>query len=150
MRYQSFYPFSNQQPQPRMSPSPPPMQQSRPIPFSQGMQGNPQRPQSGGANMPQQQQPGMQDTGPSRADQYMQTANRFFNTAQQFAPLVQQFAPLVQNIPAMWRLYKGVQSMPDAPTASSAPRPSGPQAPVSRPSEAISRPSSPRIFQPPF
>ena len=147
MRYQSFYPFSNQPPQQRMTSNIPPMQ--RPIPFSQGMQGNPQDLQIGGANIPQQQA-GMQETGPSRADQYMQTANRFFNTAQQFAPLVQQFAPLVQNIPAMWRLYKGVQSMPDAPVASTAPRTGGPQAPSSAPSEPVSQPSSPRIFQPPF
>ena len=44
----------------------------------------------------------------------MQTANQFLNTAQQFAPMVQQFAPMVQNLPAMWRLYKGFQSLPAA------------------------------------
>ena len=38
----------------------------------------------------------------------------FLNTAQQFAPVVQQFAPMVQNLPAMWRLYKGFQSLPSA------------------------------------
>ena len=146
MRYQSFYPFSNQQPQSRMTPGPQPMQRSTPMPFSQGMQGNPQGP---GANIPQQQA-GMQENGPSRADQYMQTANRFFNTAQQFAPLVQQFAPLVQNIPAMWRLYKGVQSMPDAPIASATPRTGGSQTPGPTSSQPVSQPSSPRIFQPPF
>ncbi len=42
----------------------------------------------------------------------MQTANRFLNTAQQYAPLVQQIAPMFQNLPAMWRLYKGFQSLP--------------------------------------
>ena len=44
----------------------------------------------------------------------MQTANRFLNTAQQFAPVVQQFAPMMQNLPAMWKLYKGFQSIPSA------------------------------------
>ena len=44
----------------------------------------------------------------------MQTANQFLNTAQQFAPVVQQFAPMIQNLPAMWRLYKGFQSLPSA------------------------------------
>ncbi|WP_430541125.1 VrrA/YqfQ family protein [Sporosarcina thermotolerans] len=42
----------------------------------------------------------------------MQTANRFLTTAQQYAPLVQQIAPMFQNLPAMWRLYKGFQSLP--------------------------------------
>ena len=45
-------------------------------------------------------------------DGYMQTANQFMNTAQQFAPVVQQFAPMMRNLPAMWRLYKGFQSIP--------------------------------------
>ncbi|ARK23231.1 hypothetical protein SporoP37_00040 [Sporosarcina sp. P37] len=157
MRYQSFYPFSNQPPQPAMKPGPPPSPFG--MPFPQGMSGNPGgQPgmrNSGGPNMRpqqqlQQQQTGAQGTGPSRADQYMQTANRFLNTAQQFAPLVQQFAPLVQNLPAMWRLYKGVQSMPDVPPASSPARPGGPAAPGPANSEVINRPSSPRIFQPPF
>ena len=143
MRYQSFYPFSNQPPQQRMTSNIPPMQ--RPIPFSQGMQGNPQDLQIGGANIPQQQA-GMQETGPSRADQYMQTANRFFNTAQQFAPLVQQFAPLVQNIPAMWKLYRGFQSMPDASAATTN---TAVRAPASIPSPTP-RPSIPKVFQPPI
>ena len=47
-------------------------------------------------------------------DGYMQTANRFLNTAQQFAPVVEQFAPMMRNLPAMWKLYKGFQSMPSA------------------------------------
>ena len=52
--------------------------------------------------------------GPSKIDGYMQTANRFINTAQQFAPVVQQFAPMMRNLPAMWKLYKGFQSMPSS------------------------------------
>ncbi len=55
---------------------------------------------------------------PSKMESYMQTANQFLNTAQQFAPVVQQFAPMVQNLPAMWRLYKGFQSLPVAGAAS--------------------------------
>ena len=52
--------------------------------------------------------------GTSKMEAYMQTANRFLNTAQQFAPVVQQFAPMMQNLPAMWKLYKGFQSLPSA------------------------------------
>lgn len=135
MRYQAFYPFHNPPSQSAMTPGPQPMQFGSPMPFppNTGEQQN-QQAMPAGTNF------GQNPDMPSRADQYMQTANRFFNTAQQFAPLVQQFAPLVQNLPAMWRLYKGVQSMPDAPAA----------APSETSTEAVNQPSSPRIFQPPF
>ncbi len=52
--------------------------------------------------------------GPSKIDGYMQTANRLINTAQQYAPVVNQFAPMMRNLPAMWRLYKGFQSIPSS------------------------------------
>ena len=87
----------------------------------------------------------------------MQTANQFLNTAQQFAPVVQQFAPMMRNLPAMWRLYKGFQSIPSSgeglgpATADGAPRGATRAAP--RTAEAFTpppgpRPSVPRIFQP--
>lgn len=149
MRYQAFYPFSNQRQS--MSPGPPPPHfQGGTVqhPFSQGSpnptspQGTPQNPMQNGAQTTQ--------TGISRADQYMQTANRFLNTAQQFAPLVQQVAPMIQNIPAMWRLYKGFQSMPDAPVQQNL-RPGNPSVP-SGPTSSIpnDQPAAPRIYQPPF
>jgi len=82
----------------------------------------------------------------SKMEMYMQTANRFLNTAQQFAPLVQQIAPMFQNLPAMWRLYKGFQSLPSVggtagPAAS---RAASASAPIPQPGA-----SNPRIFQPP-
>ena len=96
--------------------------------------------------------------GLSKMDGYMQTANRFLNTAQQYAPVVQQFAPMMRNLPAMWKLYKGFQAMPPAggapPTTTAAtaglsnPRIQA-SAPIpSTPSPPSSRPSVPRIFQP--
>jgi hypothetical protein len=105
-----------------------------------GPMGNPP-----GGSMPGQ---GMQQA-PSRMDGYMQTANRFLNTAQQFAPMVQQFAPMVQNLPAMWRLYKGFQSLPAAGTAARLPA-SGAAAARSAVANAVPGPSVPRIFQPPI
>lgn len=91
---------------------------------------------------------------PSKLESYMQTADRFLTTAQQFAPIVQQFAPMVSNLPAMWRLYKGFQSMPNQPSSTRAS--AGNTAPASTPNRATApiqstepRPSTPRIFQPP-
>lgn len=148
MRYQSFYPFaSNQSPLP-------PLGQSGfgmpPFPGQPPLQGPPlQGPpfQAGGMNQPffnpTQTDPPAQST--SKIDSYMQTANNFLNTAQQFAPVVQQFAPMVQNLPAMWKLYKGFQSLPDAnPTGGSV----ASAASQSTARNTASTPSVPRIFQP--
>ena len=149
MRYQSFYPFSRQQ-QPQMfgmrQPDfgPPPMQQAgQQFPrqmFSPPPMGNQFGPPSQG--VPQQ--------SGSKMEMYMQTANRFLNTAQQFAPLVQQFSPMLQNLPAMWKLYKGFQSLPSTgaqagPTAGSG----GLRAVQPTPPSPTPGPSTPRIFQPP-
>lgn len=148
MRYESFYPFAGNQ-------SPPPRQQPfGDNPFMQPPQNPGQSPQFNMQNNPftggGPTQSGAQ--GPSKMDGYMETANRFLNTAQQFAPVAQQFAPMMRNLPAMWRLYKGFQSMPSASgaatpgqTASSAARTTTQaMAPTQGP-----LPSMPRIFQPP-
>lgn len=151
MRYESFYPFSGNQPLPPVqqglgtNPFPGPAQHTgQPAQFNM-----PQNPFPGPGQDPSMQGP-PPGQGPSKIDGYMQTANTFFNTAQQFAPVVQQFAPMVRNIPAMWRLYKGFQSMPDV-AASSAAGVAGrtAQGPTQSAAPAFgSRQSSPRIFQP--
>jgi len=81
----------------------------------------------------------------SKMEMYMQTANRFLNTAQQYAPLVQQIAPMFQNLPAMWKLYKGFQSLPSA--GSAAGNAAGGAAAAAQSAQAGV--SNPRIFQPP-
>lgn len=147
MRYESFYPFA-QHPTPSARPQNfnrstfmPPMQTG-----SQNMNANQQF--ESFPNHIADSSGGQQ--GPSKFDSYMQTADRFLTTAQQFAPLVQQFAPMISNLPAMWRLYKGFQSMPNQNTPTptnqpqTAPRQAQAQAPITEP-----RPSVPRIFQPP-
>ncbi|MFS0575235.1 VrrA/YqfQ family protein [Sporosarcina sp. 179-K 3D1 HS] len=150
MRYQSFYPFARQQA----------------APFHMRQQGFGIPPQMGRPQLPRQQFPGgpspmgghfgappvgggMQNN--SKMEAYMQTANRFLNTAQQFAPLVQQFAPMFQNLPAMWKLYKGFQSLPsaDGAAANTASRSAAANA-ASTASNTASGNSVPRIFQPPF
>ncbi|MGG0642862.1 VrrA/YqfQ family protein [Sporosarcina gallistercoris] len=159
MRYQSFYPFANQQ---RQTPAGQQMfrgniQQANPfmqgpsIPFPQS-QAN-QQPSPFGMNPgfgDQQQAQGGSPAGAglSKPEMYMETANRLMSTVQQYAPIVQQFAPMIQNIPAMWKLYRGFQSLPDAGAAGAsvaataargaAPVTSGPL------------PSVPKVFQPPI
>ncbi|MCZ2259342.1 VrrA/YqfQ family protein [Sporosarcina sp. G11-34] len=146
MRYQSFYPFALNQPptyplgQPGFEiPTMPNQAQA----FGQPVQGGaPNQP------FPNPSQGGPEAPGSSKMESYMATANQFLNTAQQFAPVVQQFAPMVQNLPAMWKLYKGFQSLPPAGSgavggsvASAAAQSAG--------SNSNFGPSVPRIFQPP-
>ncbi len=168
MRYESFYPFAQQQPS-----APIPMGQmsyNSPPPMSFGPSpqmgfGPPPQMGYGQGQVPGQQAQGAspagnpfggpgpgsapgqgQQQGPSRMESYMQTANQFLNTAQQFAPMVQQFAPMVQNLPAMWRLYKGFQGLPAAGGIAS-----GAAATTQSASAVASRSlgaSIPRIFQP--
>lgn len=145
MRYESFYPFAgNQFPpmgqqsfgvHPFMQPLPPPGQSPQFQMPTQSFEGNV-------PNQPQEQ-------GPSKVDAYMQTANQFLNTAQQFAPVAQQFAPMLRNLPAMWRLYKGFQSIPSAGGAASQAASSATRAATAAAVPTNPMPSVPRIFQPP-
>jgi hypothetical protein len=155
MRYQSFYPFSQQQA--------PPIPQQFQAPrnsflrglsqsFGAGNTGTPQVPSgfSGGGPSPF----GTGGTGgagippvANRMEQYLQTADQFLSTAQRLTPMVQQVAPMVQNIPALWKIYRGFQNMPDA-TATSTVARSASQAASSVP--RTNGASIPRIFQPPL
>jgi len=152
LRYESFYPFARNQ-------SPPPTQRQQgfgfPPPFPGAGQNFGQQNPSQGQNPGQSAQGSRTTSGPgsSKMDSYMATANQFMNTAQQFAPVVQQFAPMVRNIPAMWRLYKGFQSLPSsgeqATTGGNAIQNiarSTAQLPISNTGP---QPSVPKIFQPP-
>ncbi|NYF24566.1 VrrA/YqfQ family protein [Sporosarcina sp. JAI121] len=148
MRYESFYPFARHQPPPNSMGQtgfgPPPrlgQGQGPRQPFMNGPANNP----FGGPTSGQ----GMQQ-GPSKMESYMQTANRFLNTAQQFAPMVQQFAPMVQNLPAMWRLYKGFQSLPSAGASAGSAASGVASAAQSAVANTPPGPSVPRIFQPPI
>lgn len=184
MRYQSFYPFSQSQipntPQQQAPPaasgflsglfgsknaSPPP------APVSNQFRGNPQQMPFGFRNTGMPQVPNQfpetpstmpleqENTGapkPNRMDHYLQTADRFLSTAEQITPMVQRVSPMFQNIPALWKIYKGFKSMPNATAfndvastaaaaaTTSAAVPSGTAIP------SVSGKSIPRIFQPPL
>ena len=103
--------------------------------------------------------PGSFQQGPvaNKTMSYLQTADKFLNTAQQITPMVRQYAPMFQNVPALWKLYKGFQSMPNVPAAgvnvaASASNAAASAASVARTAtSAVSTGVSlPRIFQPPF
>ena len=143
MRYQSFYPFARTQNSPFAMRQPfsgpqqqPPFSQPPRQPFQGSPMGNPF-----GSPMP-----GGQFQNTSKMEAYMQTANRFLNTAQQYAPLVQQIAPMFQNLPAMWRLYKGFQSLPTLGGVGGAAASGAPPTSAPSPQAGV---SNPRIFQPP-
>ncbi|MDS9471047.1 VrrA/YqfQ family protein [Sporosarcina pasteurii] len=149
MRYESFYPFAHNQP-PHMR-----QQYSNPNMYWPPVRNQGQPPVMG-APQPQPQPsnnhiPGQAGgQGPSKLDAYMQTADRFLNTAQQFAPIVQQVAPMISNLPAMWRLYKGFQSMPNAGASNLASQATTAQSAAQSTAQAARSASSvPRIFQPP-
>ena len=150
MRYQSFYPFAQGQtpnfPQSFSGPSQ--------IPFGLGNPGAPRIPNrvpggalglgSAAAGLPR---------GANRVEQFMETADRFLNTAQKLTPMVQQFSPMVQNLPALWKIYRGFQTMPDATATTSTVRNAASATSAASTASAasrISRPSTPRIFQPPI
>lgn len=98
-------------------------------PFSSGNPGNPGIPQV------------------NRMEQYLQTADRFLSTAQQLTPMVQKVTPMVQNLPALWKIYRGFQNMPDATNLGGATRAATTAATAVSRSSGLSQP---RIFQPPF
>ncbi len=125
MRYESFYPFARNQSSP-----PPPREQGigfHPFSWTRASTPRASRPSSTAcdpfanwagpsqfsARSTYEATPGaISGQGPSKMEAYMQTADKFLNTAQQFAPVVQQIAPMMRNLPAMWKLYKGFQSLP--------------------------------------
>ncbi|TYS44293.1 YqfQ family protein [Bacillus infantis] len=47
---------------------------------------------------------------PSSISGFLSNTQKMLNTAQQFGPMVQQYGPMVKNLPAMWKLYRGLKS----------------------------------------
>jgi hypothetical protein len=177
MRYESFYPFSQTRsnfnsPPPVNSPTPtqnpfgfgmPPTQQgAQPNNFLQGVLGSFQQRGSGGfggqGNLGGQGGFSQGPPGGNRTMSYLQTADKFLSTAQQLTPMVRQYAPMLQNVPALWKLYRGFQSAPNATAAATNASAAGPpsisgaaRAAASATTNANPTGASlPRIFQPPI
>ncbi|WP_052344370.1 VrrA/YqfQ family protein [Bacillus ndiopicus] len=87
---------------------------------------------------------------------FLQTANSFMNNAQKFTPYVQQAAPMIKNLPALWRMYRGFRNSSGESSTVHAPhrdienRVESRIESTRRQNERQTRPSVPRIYQPPF
>ncbi len=49
-------------------------------------------------------------TDPTAITGFLNNTQRVLNTAQQIGPMVQQYGPIVKNLPAMWKLYRGLNA----------------------------------------
>jgi hypothetical protein len=56
-------------------------------------------------------------SNPNGLSGFLNNTQQVLQTAQSLGPMIQQYGPLVKNLPAMWRLYKGLK---DAPSEESA------------------------------
>ena len=55
-------------------------------------------------------------TNPSSINGFLANTQKVLNTAQQVGPIVQQiqqYGPIIKNLPAMWKLYRGLKSTSD-------------------------------------
>ncbi|WP_080845033.1 VrrA/YqfQ family protein [Cytobacillus gottheilii] len=53
-------------------------------------------------------------TNPAAISGFLNNTQKVLHTANQIGPMVQQYGPMVKNLPAMWKLYRGLKDMPDA------------------------------------
>ncbi|WP_338750148.1 VrrA/YqfQ family protein [Bacillus sp. FJAT-52991] len=51
---------------------------------------------------------------PMNFQQMLSNTQQVLQTVQQMGPIVEQYGPIVKNLPAMWKLYRGLKSLPDA------------------------------------
>lgn len=56
-------------------------------------------------------------SNPSSINGFINNTQKVLNTAQQIGPMVQQYGPLVRNLPAMWKMYRGLKDVPDEETS---------------------------------
>jgi hypothetical protein len=61
-------------------------------------------------------------SNPSSINGFLTNTQKVLNTAQQIGPMVQQYGPLVRNLPAMWKLYRGLKDAPEADETVSEPK----------------------------
>lgn len=49
-------------------------------------------------------------TNPASINGFLANSQKFLQTASQVGPMISQYGPMVRNIPAMWKLYRGLSS----------------------------------------
>ncbi|MDF2859395.1 MAG: hypothetical protein K0Q87_5246 [Neobacillus sp.] len=70
-------------------------------------------------------------SNPNGLSGFLNNTQQVLQTAQSLGPMIQQYGPIVKNLPAMWRLYKGLKDAPSEETAvESSSNDSGPQEPI--------------------
>lgn len=52
-------------------------------------------------------------TNPGAINGFLNNTQQVLKTAQSVGPMIQQYGPLVKNLPAMWKLYRGLKDLPD-------------------------------------
>ncbi|MBY0122361.1 YqfQ family protein [Bacillus sp. S/N-304-OC-R1] len=53
-------------------------------------------------------------SNPGAVTGFLQNTQKVLTTAQQIGPMVQQYGPIVKNLPAMWKLYRGLKNTGDS------------------------------------
>lgn len=82
---------------------------------------------------------------------FLANAQSLFNQAQQFTPYFQQAAPMLKNLPALWRMYRGFKGDDsDESTSTIPPAETKKSKQQHKPTPVITRPSTPKIYQPPY
>nr|WP_263325702.1 YqfQ family protein [Neobacillus sp. Marseille-Q6967] len=51
-------------------------------------------------------------SSPDKVSGFLNNTQQVLKTAQSIGPMIQQYGPIVKNLPAMWRLYKGLKDAP--------------------------------------
>ncbi|MFK2824387.1 VrrA/YqfQ family protein [Bacillus sp. B190/17] len=50
---------------------------------------------------------------PINLQQILSNTQQVLKTMQQAGPIIEQYGPLVRNLPSMWKLYKGLKTLPE-------------------------------------
>ncbi|GER66920.1 hypothetical protein BpJC7_08760 [Weizmannia acidilactici] len=49
---------------------------------------------------------------PNSISSFLNNTQNVIKTAQQVGPMIQQYGPLIKNLPAMWKMYRGLKNAP--------------------------------------
>lgn len=53
-------------------------------------------------------------TNPGRISSFLNNTQQVIKTAQSVGPMIQQYGPIIRNLPAIWKLYRGLKDAPDS------------------------------------
>ncbi|MBM7584703.1 Sec-independent protein translocase protein TatA [Bacillus pakistanensis] len=80
--------------------------------LSRGLTGFERAPQAAGGSAVQSLlKPGSLNGFLNNTQQVLKTAQQVGPMIQQYGPMIQQYGPMVKNLPAMWKLYRGLKDV---------------------------------------